>query len=152
MRNKFTQTEQVTVSVCKGTRGACTTRLTIICLTFCIFNHTIYITKYGTGARLGLIGKPVKIRHGPAAVMGSRLQQATEIAAILGRRSLAMNLSQKNCLFDNHRFSPTSDGEGICALAWAILCHTVRGGRDLFILRSCFIYVRDFLRRRRRPR
>lgn len=52
---------------------------------------------------MGLIDKSVEIRHGPAAVKVSRVAQCHW--SIPGRRSKAMNLSQKNCLIHNHRLT-----------------------------------------------
>lgn len=51
---------------------------------------------------LGLIGKLDKSQHGPAAVRGVSCKDVTGANA-LGRRRNMKNLSQKNCLFNNHR-------------------------------------------------
>ena len=62
---------------------------------------------------MGLIGKSVKVRCGPAAVMVSEFTLCHCGSISMGRREGAMSQSQKNCLFIINLFVPTNDGKGV---------------------------------------
>jgi len=74
------------------------------------------------GAREGLIGKtgviPARSRH----CNEEWTQGYTTETQVLGRFGQAMIQSQENCLSDNHRFLPTSDGEGIKCMYYMLYC------------------------------
>lgn len=71
------------------------------------------IGAYGLNREVG--AKPTRSRR----CMGSILQDVTEVNT-LGRRRNTMNLSQKNCLSNNHRFTHDGWGGGYAQCVYSV--------------------------------